>query len=186
MTEITWQEELDTLCYECKTCGRIFNSDDILFAKHAAILRKEVICPRCGTIHIKYNRNLIKISGLKLQHIKHCMDGNWYWVCPICGDWLAPHNMDIHYGEDGAWRVLQSKGAASRHLMTHSPDLVKHGRSIVEITSKNQYFCNKCESVVLTKKSVGYSSYLKIDWKPEHKYMCLNCAKSENLELGLK
>lgn len=49
----------------------------------------------------------------------------WWWECPICGDLLAPHKM---------YRVLQSKGAASRHLGRHDPSFVNHGRNVIDIT----------------------------------------------------
>ncbi len=79
----------------------------------------------------------------KLEHKFHCVDGHWYWVCPICGEWLCPHRMDIH---SESWRVLQSKGAASRHLMMHDSTLVQHGRKIQNILKKPKIYknCKEC------------------------------------------
>jgi hypothetical protein len=156
MKKLTWQKELDTGKYRCIMCNRKFTSMDLVFSKHSSVMRKEVKCCVCGTIHIKIKNRLYKLyrnldhpwnkideninKGLKLKHIKSCLNDIWYWECPICGKWLAPHNMKVHYGEDGGWRVLQAKGAASRHLMMHDRSLVQHGRKINDILKKPKIY----------------------------------------------
>lgn len=67
-------------------------------------------------------------------------DGLWYWVCPICGKYMAPHNMDI---KSESWKVMQCKGAASRHLMTHDSSLVLHGRKLAGTTKNNKIIIQK-------------------------------------------
>ena len=65
----------------------------------------------------------------KLIHIK--IDGFWYWKCPICGRLLAKHTIGgVFRGRPN----FQSKGAASRHLMTHNYNYVNHGRNVMEIS----------------------------------------------------
>ena len=75
------------------------------------------------------NKNLSKEKAYPLTHIK--IENTWYWKCDICGKLLAPHKKE---GVKKMWRNLQSKGAASKHLMTHDYNLVKHGRNVNEIT----------------------------------------------------
>lgn len=155
MKKLTWLEELDLGKHHCVFCNKKLNSDDLLFAKHKLVSMKIVQCSDCGTFNIKNKGKLEVIyvspkkhpwskvneninEGKKLTHQLHCIDGNWYWVCPICGEWLCPHRMDKHHGVDGAWRVLQAKGAASRHLMRHDPSLIQHGRKIEDCLTKSK------------------------------------------------
>jgi len=66
----------------------------------------------------------------------------WVWVCSLCGQQLAPVKVDEKAkNKNGmlAQANLQSKGAASQHLMTHGKDLVQHGRTI----SDTQYRYHK-------------------------------------------
>jgi len=159
MKNLTWKEELDTGVHKCITCNKKLNSDDILFMSNHDIINKTVNCSDCGTVHRKIGRKLVRMyrslnhkwskinininKGKKLTHHLHCINGNWYWVCPICGEWLAPHRMDIH---TESFKVLQSKGAASRHLMRHDPSLVQHGRKINDILKKPKMYknCKNC------------------------------------------
>jgi len=60
----------------------------------------------------------------KLKLIKVGENG-WSWECPICGKLYGYHTEK--------WQRLQSKGAASRHLMSHDPSLVQHGRKIDDV-----------------------------------------------------
>ncbi len=53
MKKMVWKSELNIKKYKCITCGQKLTSDDILFSKHSAIIRKEVQCHVCGTVHKK-------------------------------------------------------------------------------------------------------------------------------------
>lgn len=119
---------------------------------------------------------------LELIHIKHCIDGNWYWICPVCGEWLCPHEA----GKGKGHLVLQSKGHATKHLIAHDAGYVPKGRSIGKIISEKMYFCNECGESVLTKRTSYYLIPLFVNWKPEHKFVCCNCACYEYWEKGLK
>ena len=117
---------------------------------------------------------------IELYHIINNTDGNWYWVCPICYEWLTPHKAGKgHF-------VLQSKGVATKHLIAHNAGYVVKGKSTTEIISQNQYFCNKCNESVLTKRTSVYLMPSTVNWKPEHKFVCCNCANYENWDMGLK
>ena len=89
-----------------------------------------------------------------LLHIK--IDGIWYWQCNICGRNLAPHKEK--------WQYLQSKGAASRHLMTHDKNLVQHGRVIDDILITNRFLTltQKEIEILLSKEvvSITVNKYL--------------------------
>jgi hypothetical protein len=69
-----------------------------------------------------------------LKHVK-ISDNVWVWQCPICDKLLAPHAVK----HPGLGQVMQSKGAASRHLMMHDYNLVQHGRDINKIHASNFY-----------------------------------------------
>lgn len=119
---------------------------------------------------------------LKLLHIKNTDDHLWYWVCPVCFKEMYPHEA----GKCKGHQVLQSKGVATKHLIAHNAGYVPKVIPIGEITNKNNYFCNKCGNIVLTKRTVGYLYHTQIDWKPEHKFICLDCSGFEDLNKGLK
>jgi len=122
------------------------------------------------------------MTELKLEHIKHCMNGYWYWICPICKEWLFPHES----GKGMGHFVLQSKGVATKHLISHNAGYIPKGESITEITSKNQYFCNDCgQSVISIRYLKDMNISKNIKTKPEHKYMCFSCVKLQ-YEEGLK
>ena len=111
---------------------------------------------------------------LKLEHKQHCIDGNWYWICPICGEWLFPHEA----GKGKGHYVLQSKGLATKHLISHNAGYIPKGESITEITSKNQYFCNDCGNYVISLKIIKNlnKDFNKIA-NPEHRFFCFDCCK---------
>ena len=70
----------------------------------------------------------------KLEHVKK--GKYWYWRCPICNKLLSKHKV-LSNGYRGMYN-LQSKGAASRHLGSHDPSYVNHGRNIMDITNKRK------------------------------------------------
>ena len=119
---------------------------------------------------------------IKLIHRQHNLDKRWYWVCPICGDWICPHEA----GKGKGHLVLQSKGRATKHLIAHDVGYVSKKRSIVKIISEKMYFCNMCKESVLTKRTSHYLMPPTVNWKPEHKFVCCNCANYVNWDLGLK
>ena len=65
----------------------------------------------------------------KLTHVK-LKDGSWVWICPICKKQFGKH---ISCSDN-----YQSKGAASRHLMTHGYDLVKHHQLTPDLQPKTK------------------------------------------------
>ncbi len=118
----------------------------------------------------------------KLEHMHHCINGNWYWICPICGEWLSPHEA----GKGKGHLVLQSKCVATKHLVSHNERYVPKGKSVQEIIDKNKYFCNKCGRHVMSKHIYEQTFKYLIDWKPEHKFMCIYCSDYKDWNLGLK
>ena len=76
---------------------------------------------QCGICQSEEEATELKLD-LLLKHIK--IGDTWYWECQICRRKLAPHKKE---GASRMWRNFQSKGAASRHLMTHNKHLVHHG-----------------------------------------------------------
>ena len=124
-------------------------------------------------------------NEIKLKHEKLAIHGMWAWECPICRELLAPHEA----GKGKGHQVLQSKGIATKHLIAHNAGYVIKGKSTTEIISQNQYFCNKCDSIVQTKKQFEHMGIKRdINWKPEHKYICVYCIPftDQNWSLGLK
>jgi len=105
----------------------------------------------------------------KLSHIK--IDDTWYWKCS-CGKLFVPHKkLD---GQRGVWQNFQSKGAASRHLMTHDKNLVKHGRSIGDATymfhkfklTKEEKECLlKNKTIQVERKGLFSPDHLAVDEK---------------------
>jgi len=84
----------------------------------------------------------------KLVHMQSMLDDMWFWLCPICGEQLAPHQAGRGKGD----QVLQSKGVASKHLARHDPSLVYHGRDINDISSlNNNVFLTRDQVVELFK-----------------------------------
>lgn len=133
-------------------------------------------------INQKIKRIEIMINKIELTHEHHCIDGYWYWVCPICKEWLCPHEA----GKGKGHFVLHSKGIATKHLIAHNAGYVVKGKSTTEIINQNQYFCNKCNESVLTKRTSVYLMPSTVNWKHEHKFVCCNCANYENWDMGLK
>lgn len=123
------------------------------------------------------------LLDLKLTHEHHCENGKWYWVCPICKEWLSPHEA----GKGKGHLVLQSKGRATVHLIAHNAGYIPKRISINEIISKNQCFCNNCRQPVISMKYLKNMNVAKNikNVKPEHKYMCFSCVKIQ-YEEGLK
>ena len=119
-------------------------------------------------------------NKLELKHVHHCIDGNWYWICPVCGEWLCPHEA----GRGKGHLVLISKGHATKHLMSHNMGYVPKGKSIAEIISKKLYFCNRCNDSVMS-KTLSKQIYKDVsNFEPKHKFLCLTCYY--NNEQGLK
>jgi hypothetical protein len=50
----------------------------------------------------------------------------------VCGDWICPHEA----GRGKGHFVLQSKGIATKHLITHNSGYVSKRKSILEIVLK--------------------------------------------------
>jgi hypothetical protein len=122
------------------------------------------------------------MTDLKLKHELHCINGNWYWVCPVCGEWLFPHEAGRGKGN----QVLTSKGHATKHLIAHDVGYISKKVPINNIISRNQYFCNKCGQSVISMKYLKDMNVAKnITTLPEHKYMCFSCIKI-HYEEGLK
>ena len=119
--------------------------------------------------------------GERLIHVyKVEKDGNkiWAWMCSVCGKIMAPHKMDTPYGEDGSWRVLQSKGAASRHLGSHNLKYVNHGRNIYDITMQGKPLCKKCGNIAYNKKVGREITALSLRTpipSEDEKYYCFDC-----------
>lgn len=123
------------------------------------------------------------MEELKLIHIQLSPTSDWYWKCPICYQLIAPHPAGSGKGK----YVLQSKGVATKHLIRHNAGYVPKREDLSIITSKNQYFCNKCNAPVHSKKifiRMRISEPPK--WQPGHRFMCVFCAGYLNWELGLK
>ncbi len=65
--------------------------------------------------------------SFSIKHVK--VAGVWYWVCS-CGKLLAPVKEEGTNAGRHWLTNFQAKGAASKHLMTHNKNLVKHGQTI--------------------------------------------------------
>lgn len=119
-------------------------------------------------------RKLITRSPkLKLSHVKRS-DGLWYWKCPECGVYLAPHECGR-----GKWKVLQSKGAASRHLEKHDYFSVNHGRDIKAVKNEGRFVCKSCGNATLG-RPIALSLSLADNNPPtkdNHVRYCMICNK---------
>lgn len=120
---------------------------------------------------------------LKLDHIY--LNGYWYWQCPVCDELLCKHES----GKGKGHQVLQSKGTATKHLISHNAGYTPKRIPIQEITSRNQYFCNKCGDSVVSKTEFeqrGWVSITRPIWKPQHRFMCYNCSDYTDFNKGMK
>ncbi len=141
---------------------------------------------------IYYPDGKIPIVGERLIHVYNRKTDKWAWLCTLCGKIMAPHKMKISHGVDGSWRVLQSKGAASRHLGSHNPKYVNHGRHIDKITMQGKTLCKKCGNITYHKKVgidlAAISSKIFIPSEDE-KYYCFDCGwlkKSDTTKITVR
>ncbi len=133
-----------------------------------------------------YPDGKIPIAGERLIHVHNRKTDEWAWLCALCGKIMATHKMKVPYGEDGSWRVLQSKGAASRHLGSHNSGYVNHGRKIEDIARQGKTLCKKCGNIASNKKVGELFSY-SLD--EEEKYYCFDCGwlkKSETTKITIR
>ena len=134
--------------------------------------------------------------GERLIHVyKVEKDGNktWAWMCSVCGKIMAPHKMNVPHGENGSWRVLQTKGAASRHLGSHNPEYVNHGRYVGDITKQGKTLCKKCGNIAYNKKvgvSISEKSLIRTLTPTEDEvYYCFDCGwlkKSQTTKITIR
>ncbi len=113
------------------------------------------------------------VYGERLIHVHNRVTNEWAWMCSVCGKIMASH-----YCGKGKWQVLNTKGAASRHLETHGKRYVNHGVSIGEIVRIGHRVCKSCGYRTITIKGMdSYSSYLLKARPPRenHKHYCPIC-----------
>lgn len=131
-----------------------------------------------------YPDGKLTAKGERLIHVHNRENNTWAWLCIICGKIMAPHKMKVPYGNDGSWRVLQSKGAASRHLGSHNPGYVNHGRKIDDITIQGKTLCKKCGNI-----AIRLENYFSYSLDEEEKYSCFDCGrlkKSETTKITIR
>ncbi len=107
----------------------------------------------------------------RLEHIK--VGELWYWHCTVCGRDLASHECGR-----GKWKVMQSKGAASRHLERHDYLFVHHGRSVQQIFKNGSYICRHCGNVTIGKNmAIDWYGAPRDDLLPTNRRWCYTCKK---------